>query len=120
MARAKRKSVILDTARQRHAGLKQINAPNLGGELTVANYNTRITNFSTRLDGYNQLLAALDEEQNGIDTDEAELGQWNRRILSAGEAVYGADSSEYEMLGGKRSSERKRPTRRSTKETPKT
>jgi len=46
---------------------------------------------------------------------EEELNQWNKRILSAGEASYGTDSSEYEMLGGTRSSDRQRSTRKSTK-----
>jgi hypothetical protein len=41
------------------------------------------------------------------------VADWNRRILSAVEAVNGPDSSDYEMVGGKRKSERKKPSRKS-------
>jgi hypothetical protein len=36
----------------------------------------------------------------------------SRRFLFGGEAVYGPDSSEYELLGGTRKSERKKPTKK--------
>jgi hypothetical protein len=49
---------------------------------------------------------------------EAELQDWNRRILSAVEAQFGPDSSEYEMVGGTRKSERKKPTRKPSGSTP--
>ena len=44
--------------------------------------------------------------------EESELNDWNRRVLSAVEAQYGPDSSEYEMVGGTRKSERKKGTRK--------
>ena len=53
-----------------------------------------------------------DQLQNEFQAEEAELNEMNRRFLSAGEAHYGPDSSEYEMLGGTRKSERKRPKRK--------
>jgi hypothetical protein len=119
MARLKRKSPVLETAKVRLAGLNAISPePDFGPALTKAAYQTRATGLETRLAAYNQKLSSLDEDQNVIDTEEEELNQWNKRILSAGEATYGSDSSEYEMLGGTRTSERKRPTRKSTKGTP--
>jgi hypothetical protein len=54
----------------------------------------------------------VDQLQNEFQAEESELNEMNRRYLAAGEAHYGPDSSEYEMLGGTRKSERKRPTRR--------
>ena len=45
--------------------------------------------------------------------EESELNDWNRRVLSAVEAQFGPDSSEYEMVGGTRKSERKKPTKQS-------
>ena len=74
--------------------------------------------LSRRGSAYNQKVAKLDDEQNGIDDDEGDLAQWNKRILSAGEASFGSDSSEYELLGGTRTSERKRPARKSGSGTP--
>ncbi len=58
------------------------------------------------------MIAELDRLQNELQQEEAELNDLNRRILSAGEAIYGPDSSEYEMLGGTRKSERKKPTKK--------
>jgi hypothetical protein len=49
---------------------------------------------------------------NDLESAESDLNEFNRRYLSATEAHYGPDSSEYEMAGGTRKSERKRPTRK--------
>jgi len=113
MARRRRTSAILETARQRLAGLKSINpAPNFGPGLTVAGFETKATAFDGHLDSYNQRLAAIDDDQNAIDAEENELQDLNRRVLSAVEAQFGPDSSEYEMVGGTRTSERKKPARK--------
>jgi len=122
MARARRSSSVLDTARQRLASLKAINpAPELGPALSLAGYETEITTFGSTLNTYNERLAALDELQNSLEAAETSLRDKNKRILSAVEAQYGADSSEYEQTGGTRQSERKRPTGRpSTKGNPST
>ena len=119
MARARRGSSVLDVARQRLAGLKAITpAPDLGPALTLAGYEQELTAFSTSLDGYNEKLAALDELQNSLEAAEASLRDKNKRILSAVEAQFGPDSSEYEQAGGTRQSDRRRPTGRpSTKGT---
>jgi hypothetical protein len=113
MARARRSSSILDTARQRLAGLKAITpAPNLGPALSLTTYEQEVTTFSTSLDSYNERLAGLDEMQNSLESAEVSLRDKNKRILSAVEAQFGPDSSEYEQAGGTRQSERKRPTGR--------
>lgn len=113
LARLKKKSLILEAARQRLANLKAITPePNFGPALTAASYEAKITSVADKLDAYNQMLAALDDKLNELDAEEAELNNWNRRILSAGEASFGPDSSEYEMLGGTRVSDRKKPTRK--------
>ncbi|SRR6266404_6352707 len=122
MARARRSSSVLETARQRLAGLKAINpAPNLGPALSVTTFEQEITGFSTDLDSYNRDSAAMDEKQNKLDGRENGLRDLNKRILAAVGAQFGPDSSEYEQAGGTRQSERKRPTGRpSTKGTPTT
>ena len=113
MARARRGSSVLDVARQRLAGLKAITpAPDLGPALTLTGYEQELTAFSTSLDGYNEKLAALDELQNSVEAAEASLRDKNKRILSAVEAQFGPDSSEYEQAGGTRQSDRRRPTGR--------
>jgi hypothetical protein len=54
----------------------------------------------------------MDDSSNRFDAQENLMADWNRRVLSAVEAQYGPDSSEYEMVGGTRKSERKRPSRK--------
>jgi hypothetical protein len=113
MARSRRNSTVLDAARQRLAGLKSINpAPNLGPAISVTTFEQELTAFSTSLDTYNERLAALDDLQNNLETAENSLRDKSKRVLSAVEAQYGPDSTEYEQVGGTRLSERKRPTGR--------
>ena len=113
MSRLRRKSAVLEAARKRLAGLKSFSsAPNFGPELTVPAYEAKINSTDGKLAAYNQGLATVDQLLNEFQSEEAELNDMNRRFLSAGEAHYGPDSSEYEMLGGTRKSERKRPTRK--------
>jgi len=110
MARQRRTSAVLETARPRIAGLKNIDSLNLGPMLTKEMIEGKITSFTARLDSHNQLNATLDDSTNTTNLEEDELQELNRRYLSAVEAHYGLDSSEYEMVGGTRKSERKRPT----------
>jgi hypothetical protein len=113
MARKRRTSGVLETTRQRFAGFKKINpAPDFGGNLNAAGGQTVITELADELDSYNQNTAALDEQQNRVDTKEDTAGDWNKRMLAAVGAKYGTDSSEYEMVGGTRTSERKRTPRK--------
>ncbi|MDX6575926.1 MAG: hypothetical protein QOE96_1879 [Blastocatellia bacterium] len=113
MARQRRTSAPLETTRQRLAGLKQIDpAPDFGGNLNAAGGQALVTDLSDELDGYNQDNAALDERQNVVDRKEEGASDWNKRVLAAVGAKYGTDSSEYEMVGGTRLSERKRSPRK--------
>jgi hypothetical protein len=113
MARAKRSSSVLETARQRLAGIKAITpAPNFGPSLQVADYEQGINDFSAKIDSYNGMLSTLDDLQNQIDADEGNLRTRSARMLSAAQAQYGPDSSEYEQVGGTRQSERKRSTKK--------
>ena len=112
MARQKRTSQVLETARQRLAGLKAITpAVVLGGSLTVEGFETEIEAYSTRRNNYNSKVAGLDDETNQLDDHEQRLNQLSQRILAAVKAQYGPDSSELEQLGGVRTSDRKRPVR---------
>ena len=113
MARQRRTSAVLETAKQRLAGLKKIDSSKLGPNLSKEMFEGKMTSFTARLDSRNQLNAAMDDSTNATNSEEGELQEWNRRILSAVEAQFGPDSSEYEMVGGTRKSERKRPTRKS-------
>ena len=114
MARTKRKSPVLQTARERLTGLKKFRTePDFGAALTVAAYETEINGYAVDENTYNQDLAALDDKQNRLDARENGLNDLNQRMFSATKAQFGSDSSEFELVGGTRRSERKKPTRKS-------
>lgn len=75
-------------------------------------YEAEITGYGDEENEYNGEVAALDDRQNRLGTRDRGLGQWNQRILAAVKGRYGGDSSEYELVGGVRSSERKKPTKK--------
>lgn len=111
MARLKRSSSILETARLRLSGLKSITPkPDFGSALDIDQYEQDINDFGTSLDKYNETLAFLDTMQNELEQKEAQVKDKNHRMLTATEAHYGPNSSEYEAVGGTRTADRKRPT----------
>src|SRR4030095_6278735 len=106
MARQKRTSQVLETARQRLAGLKAITPPAvLGGNLTVEGFETEIEAYSARRDGYNSKVADLDGETNALADHDERMNHLSQRILAAVKAHYGPDSSELEQLGAVRMSD---------------
>ena len=116
MARMKRRSAVLEAARQRLAGLKSIvPAPEFGATVSVTGYEAKINGMSNKLDAYNEKLSGLDQMQNDLDATEDELRELNGRILAAVEGAYGPDSNEYEQAGGKRRSDRKRSSSKSAR-----
>jgi hypothetical protein len=120
MPRVKRGSAVLDTARQRLAGLKSITPkPDYGPALAIEQYEQEVEDFNTDLDKYNETLSLLDRLLNDLEDKEEQLRDKNKRMLAATEARYGADSNEYEAVGGTRTSDRKRPARKKTGETDK-
>jgi hypothetical protein len=115
MARRKRTSSVLEAAHQRLAGLNSINPPpDFGTNLSLAAYTAQINDFSRQLDNYNQMVATLDDMQNQLNASEFVLRETNKRMLSAAEAHYGPNSSQYEQAGGTRQSDRKRSARKVT------
>ena len=118
MARLKRGSAVLETARQRFAALNSFTPkPNFGPALTLEGYAQEIDALGSNLDKYNSLLNQLDGLQNDLEADEAGLREKNKRMLAATGALYGPDSNEYEAAGGTRDSERKRSPKKSQPET---
>jgi hypothetical protein len=104
---------VLETARKRLAGLKSITPkPNFGTALDTDQYEQDINKFSDDLGKYNQMVALLDQMQNALEADETNLKDKNKRMLAATGAQYGPDSSEYETVGGTRTSDRKRPAKK--------
>ena len=111
MARMKRRSAVLEAARQRLAGIKSISPiPVLGPNLNLDNYEQDILNLTENLNKYNETVTLLDTMGNNLDAEEKRLRETSRRVLAAIEAQFGPDSNQYEAAGGTRISDRKTPT----------
>lgn len=100
-----------DLAKTRLAALKSIDANlDLGNGMTVANYEKSITDFTGMLSQYNTALSTVDDLYNKCIAGIAELNGLSERMLSGVGFKFTKDSSEYEMAGGTRKSERKKRT----------
>ena len=106
MAYRRKSSEIIADAQERAGNLRAID-PNLdlGNNLTLENYDAKITATQTALDNYNGLLAQADAAGNDFRTVEKELRDMSSQMLSGVKVKYGRDSNEYEMAGGKRLSD---------------
>ena len=112
MARRRRTSKTLDKAQQRAAGLASISLTlDLGNNLTLAAYKTAIADTQAKADAYTAALATVDAAYNALLAGEDSLAALSERMLLGVATKYGLDSSEYEMAGGTRKSERQRRAR---------
>lgn len=113
MARQKRTSKVVEQAQQRAASLASIShSLDLGNNLSLTNYTSMIINVQTRLDAYNTALSAVDAANRALEEAEKELASMSEHMLIGVAYRYGKNSGEYQMAGGVRKSDRKRPTRR--------
>ncbi|MGB3517964.1 MAG: hypothetical protein WBA43_16020 [Elainellaceae cyanobacterium] len=87
----------------------------LGNGLTLAEYNQAINAVRADIDTYNEALSQVDNASNAVQAGEKKLRDLSEQMLMAVAAKYGKDSSEYEMAGGTRKSERKKPKPRQPK-----
>jgi hypothetical protein len=113
MSRTKRNSKTLEQANMRASGLKAIDTNlDLGAGLTVRAFDSDISDLRGKLDDYNQTLASLDDKLNALIASEKAVRDKSGRMLNGVAAKYGKDSSEYELAGGVRTSERKKVVRK--------
>ncbi|BAB73225.1 hypothetical protein ACN23B_06330 [Anabaena sp. FACHB-709] len=112
MARKKRSSRILEKAEFRVAGLKAID-PKLKFDDTynLQNLAQLIEQFQKMLDDYNAAIAIVDSSKIKLDQMEKTLNQVSDKMLMGVGFKYGKNSSEYELAGGVRDSERIRKSR---------
>ncbi|WP_396192319.1 hypothetical protein [Flavobacterium sp.] len=112
MARRKLARVLdLEKGITRLAAVKSIDAAlDLGNNITVANYETQVQLLSTKVNTYNTTLSTIDDLYNECIAQKNILKDWNERVLTGVATKYGKNSSQYEMAGGKKKSERKKPT----------
>ena len=112
MSRQKRTSRILEKAELRSSGLKAIDSNmDFGDNCDLQNLTKSIEQLRTMLDAYNIALTMIDSSKNKIDEMEKTLNNLTDRMVRGVAFKYGKNSSEYEMAGGIRDSERVRKSR---------
>lgn len=106
-------STTLEKAQTRLAALKSIESTlDLGNGLTVKAYSQLIEEARQKLETYNTALSLVDQSYTAISDAEKVIAEWTERMLIAVAYRYGKNSDEYQMAGGTRRSDRKRPKRR--------
>ncbi|MFK8185005.1 MAG: hypothetical protein AB8B99_16660 [Phormidesmis sp.] len=88
-----------------------------GGGFSNVAFSKQIDQVSVDLGAYNTLLSKVDEAYNMFIESERNLSKFSSKMLANVAIRYDKDSSEYEMAGGVRARDRKRPTRKSTAST---
>ena len=113
MARIKRSSATVEKATQRASALSSINASlDLGNGLTLGDYTDSIASLKAKMDVYNATLSLADGQLNTLGDGEKALADLSDRMLGGVASKFGKNSNEYEMAGGVRKSDRKRPVRK--------
>ncbi|MGB3670612.1 MAG: hypothetical protein WBG63_07210 [Phormidesmis sp.] len=109
MARRKKTSATLTKAQQRLSGLKSIAAQvDLGNGVTSDTFGKEVSALQQKIEHYNTLLSTADDAVNEIEQMERQLSVSAENVLIGVKMKYGKDSSQYEMVGGTRQSDRRR------------
>lgn len=112
MPRPKRTSRILEKAELRSAGLKAIDSNlDFGENCDLQNLTQLIEQFRIMLNAYNINIAMIDSSKTKIDEMEKTLSNLTDKLVRGVAFKYGKNSSEYELAGGIRDSERVRKSR---------
>jgi hypothetical protein len=112
MARRKLSRVLdLEKGKTRLAAVKSID-PNLdlSNGINVPSYEYNIGLLDQKLGAYNTALSTVDRLYNEYIEQGDLVKDWNERILTGVATRYGKKSTEYEMAGGVKKSERRKPT----------
>lgn len=110
MSRRKLERVVeIERARTRLAAIKSIDvALDLSNGMTVANYESEINALNLALQAYNTALSTVDDLYNTCMNKIDTIRDWNERMLTGVATRYGKNSTQYEMAGGVKKSERKK------------
>ncbi|MBD2165153.1 hypothetical protein H6G04_12150 [Calothrix membranacea FACHB-236] len=112
MARPRRNSRTLNKAQVRLANIKSINPTlEVGEGLTVKNYTEKIESLRQSIEAYNSALSNIDILLTHIVKSEKDLADYSDQILRGIAYKFGHNSDEYQMAGGIRKNDRKRPER---------
>ncbi len=106
---------VLKQAQDVLSAWNQIGATVTVGALTPTILGSDVTAAATLESNMAKLEAQLTDMRNQRDALYSAIWDKVKRVRSGMKAIYGDDSSQYEMIGGTRLSERKAPTRKAVK-----
>jgi hypothetical protein len=113
MAQRKRESVSVNRATERANNLASINSKlDLGNGLTLEAYTAKRDAVKAENDTYNTMKSAIDGQLDKVEAMEKDLDTMSVNMLAGVRIKHGEDSAEYEMAGGTRKSDRKKPVRK--------
>lgn len=103
---------LLKQAQSMRAAWAQIDSKLAFGELTTTSLGLEIDQARTLTEEIDRIETALVDKRNQLDAHYAAIHGSMKRIRAAIKGIYGDDSSQYEMIGGTRMSERKLASRK--------
>ncbi|MGV0107410.1 ATPase involved in DNA repair [Nostoc sp. DSM 114160] len=110
MTQRKRNSMSLTKAERRIEGMQTINPElDFSNGFSIATYNTKVIELREKLAAYNQAQTVVNKTHNALIEAERELNTYSEQMLLNVASCYGKYSDEYEMAGGTRRSDRKKP-----------
>ncbi|HYX16002.1 MAG TPA: hypothetical protein VE944_16860 [Nostoc sp.] len=110
MTQRKRNSISLTKAERRIEGMQTINPElDFSNGFAIATYNTKVIQLREKLAAYNQAQTIVDKTHNALIEAERDLNTYSEQMLLNVASRYGKNSDEYEMAGGTRRSDRKKP-----------
>lgn len=99
-------------AASRLRGLRAINpALDFGNDRNVTRLASLTSKLESKLEKHNELLTAIETSTNELRELEKQVNELSSQMLKGVEFMYGQDSSEYELAGGVRTSDRVRKSR---------
>jgi hypothetical protein len=103
---------VLSQSQETLSGWKTIDENMTVGDLT----QTIFTADLATAQGFEAQISTLEAQLTNLrnQRDDSYIKVWDhtKRVRSTVKGIYGDDSTQYEMVGGTRKSERKRPTRK--------
>lgn len=97
-------------AETRASALESIDANlDLNNGLTLPDYNTQIADLQKKVSKYNTVLSQVDDLYNEVIAQIDVVNDWSERMLTGIASKFGKNSSQYEMAGGVKKDERKKP-----------
>ena len=101
----------LDKGKTRLSAIKSIDvALDLGNGINIAGYEIELNKFNETINKYNTTLSSIDDLYNAYEAQKIVVRDWNERILAGVATKYGKNTSQYEMAGGVKKSDRKKAT----------